>query len=621
MPEALRGLDGRGSPRLVAPGSCRAGVAPVAPEEVDPAGGSVASRPVEAWGTPEQVEQSRLAGASEGASGGGGGDELDWVEMGTASGDQQHGARVQGQVRFVRHLALFRHYFQHPWLRLFIAYLVTLLNFLMFAEDPVSHSRTEANVAVVGNCFSLVVNKYPGGWWSVLKVCTWLCGIAGGMLVGKFIIHQALFGNMLRLKMFHKDRGTWMVMFFTSIMLLFFFSHIYNLLLTFSPNMTEYIVSDYMGLKNENFMRGAALGTWMGDSVTAWMVTDMMLQDTKYPAWAKSLRCFWRRGNNRIIVFWVVWLSLTSLVVLVVCTDWISWDAINHGFLPSNEVSRAFLASFILVFDLLIVMQDWEFPHFIGAMDVKLPGLHTSHIQLQLPRCIFREVYHIHITGKWFNYGIIILVLILDLNMWKNQIFYKPYEYGQYLSPSLNIYTVTNVSHFRAFNASTFTWEWRTAHVNPDTNRTYTQGDLFMFSKFVDTGLSTKCLAFLPSLLAFTMFGIFVVVFGRFKEGELLPGDVKMYQKVESVGFPCFKTMLLTRVPKGHGGGSGDGSCPRRAEAGDKALHDFQAEGDLGNVEPRSKVGRDSDTNCGTEDDCHGRSDSQPNPVRETELL
>lgn len=52
-----------------------------------------------------------------------------------------------------------------------------------------------------------------------------------------------------------------------------------------------------------------------------------------------------------------VLLTLTSAVVLVITTDWISWDKLNRGFLPSDEVSRAFLASFILVFDLLIVMQ------------------------------------------------------------------------------------------------------------------------------------------------------------------------------------------------------------------------------------------------------------------------
>ena len=35
-----------------------------------------------------------------------------------------------------------RYYFQHPWLRVIVAYLVIFCNFLLFAEDPVSHSHT-----------------------------------------------------------------------------------------------------------------------------------------------------------------------------------------------------------------------------------------------------------------------------------------------------------------------------------------------------------------------------------------------------------------------------------------------------------------------------------------------
>lgn len=61
--------------------------------------------------------------------------------------------------------------------------------------------------------------------------------------------------------------------------------------------------------------------------------------------------------NECLVSFRTVLFTLTSVVVLVITTDWISWDKLNRGFLPSDEVSRAFLASFILVFDLLIVMQ------------------------------------------------------------------------------------------------------------------------------------------------------------------------------------------------------------------------------------------------------------------------
>ncbi len=48
-------------------------------------------------------------------------------------------------------------------------------------------------------------------------------------------------------------------------------------------------------------------------------------------------------------------------------------------------------------------------------------------------------------VGKWFNYGIIFIVMILDMNMWKNQMFYKPYNYGQYEDPDTR--KVKNQTH------------------------------------------------------------------------------------------------------------------------------------------------------------------------------
>ncbi|XP_017744455.1 PREDICTED: transmembrane protein 117 isoform X3 [Rhinopithecus bieti] len=283
-----------------------------------------------------------------------------------------------------------------------------------------------------------------------------------------------------------------------------------------------YIITDYMGIRNESFMKLAAVGTWMGDFVTAWMVTDMMLQDKPYPDWGKSARAFWKKGNVRITLFWTVLFTLTSVVVLVITTDWISWDKLNRGFLPSDEVSRAFLASFILVFDLLIVMQDWEFPHFMGDVDVNLPGLHTPHMQFKIPffQKIFKEEYRIHITGKWFNYGIIFLVLILDLNMWKNQIFYKPHEYGQYIGPGQKIYTVKDSESLKDLNRTKLSWEWRSNHTNPRTNKTYVEGDMFLHSRFIGASLDVKCLAFVPSLIAFVWFGFFIWFFGRFLKNE-----------------------------------------------------------------------------------------------------
>jgi len=45
-------------------------------------------------------------------------------------------------------------------------------------------------------------------------------------------------------------------------------------------------------------------------------------------------------------------------------------------------------------------------------------------------------------AGKWFNYGIIFLVMILDLNMWKNQIFYAPEDFAQCVDEQSKISTL-----------------------------------------------------------------------------------------------------------------------------------------------------------------------------------
>ena len=70
-----------------------------------------------------------------------------------------------------------------------------------------------------------------------------------------------------------------MVMFLTTLVSLFIFSFIYNGFLSLGDtSLTYYKITTYLGYENQTFMKAAGLGTWMGDFVTAWMVTDMMLQ-------------------------------------------------------------------------------------------------------------------------------------------------------------------------------------------------------------------------------------------------------------------------------------------------------------------------------------------------------
>lgn len=83
----------------------------------------------------------------------------------------------------------------------------------------------------------------------------------------------------------------------------------------------------------------------------------MMLQEKLYPNWAKPVKNWWNRRYNRIILFWIIVVVTTFIVIFIIATNYIDWDRLNRGLLPSNEVSRSFLASFILVMDIMIVMQ------------------------------------------------------------------------------------------------------------------------------------------------------------------------------------------------------------------------------------------------------------------------
>lgn len=403
----------------------------------------------------------------------------------------------------------FKYWFQHPYLRLFVCYFVILCNFLVFAEDPVSHSKREADIPVVGNVFSFVFTKYPQDWrWRFAKVSMWLLAVGVGMVCGKTIIHGIVLSRWLRLKMFRNDQGSWMVQFLTVIIALYFFSHAYNvvLVLTF-PSAKQYTIDSKLGVTNSSIMKAAACGTWLGDLITALIVTDMMLQDNLYPDWAPSARKFWRTHNVvRICVFWIGSAVITTIVIMFITTDWITWDRLNRNFIATTELSRAFLCSTVLVLDLLIVMQDWDFPHFTSTLDVNLPGF-NKHI-------ISFDAMELQISGKWFNYGIIFLVMIFDLNMWKNQIFYYPEKYGQYIATEHRVYTVINESILMTNDPDNWSYAARSV-ADSQTGLPLMEEDMYMHSRFLGYSMLIKSMAFIPCVFGFVIFFILVAVYGR----------------------------------------------------------------------------------------------------------
>lgn len=68
------------------------------------------------------------------------------------------------------------------------------------------------------------------------------CHVLAGCHAAWTVTHGAVLavlplGRYLRLKMFREDHGSWMTMFFSTILFLFIFSHIYNLFLLMAGSM------------------------------------------------------------------------------------------------------------------------------------------------------------------------------------------------------------------------------------------------------------------------------------------------------------------------------------------------------------------------------------------------
>ena len=70
----------------------------------------------------------------------------------SADAEQEEQKRPEVKKNFV-------YYFRHPYFRIVTSYLVVFCNFLIFAEDPVSHSYTDCVIDIIGNMYAFVFSR------------------------------------------------------------------------------------------------------------------------------------------------------------------------------------------------------------------------------------------------------------------------------------------------------------------------------------------------------------------------------------------------------------------------------------------------------------------------------
>jgi len=162
----------------------------------------------------------------------------------------------------------------------------------------------------------------------------WMLAIGCGMVVGKTIIHSMILSRFLRLKMFRADQacerffrikksnsknnfipqtitgfmdgpifhGDSLTLPFLTCLQCHPCSHlscieaIYHQFWNGGYELEVWKLALASLPNHDNFclvfslMKAAACGTWLGDLITALIVTDMMLQDNFYPGWAPKFR-------------------------------------------------------------------------------------------------------------------------------------------------------------------------------------------------------------------------------------------------------------------------------------------------------------------------------------------
>ena len=104
--------------------------------------------------------------------------------------------------------------------------------------------------------------------------------------------------------------------------------------------------------------------------------------------------------------------------------------------------------------------------------------------------------------------------------MWKNQIFYAPFDYGQYTDSNGKIHSVTDEYSLQTFNETQLSYSYRSVTINPLTNATYLAGDTVTNARYNGYHIVIKLLAFIPSFTAFGIFGVLLWKFGRRKPHE-----------------------------------------------------------------------------------------------------
>ena len=112
----------------------------------------------------------------------------------------------------------------------------------------------------------------------LLKLFICLCACVSAIWIGKYMIHQLIFNGILKLKLFSKGQGLWIIIFIMLIVSLYLWSLVFNEVVKIQPELHDYYISNKMEIKFKTFTKGVAIMSFISHFTMVLMITDSILQ-------------------------------------------------------------------------------------------------------------------------------------------------------------------------------------------------------------------------------------------------------------------------------------------------------------------------------------------------------
>lgn len=360
---------------------------------------------------------------------------------------------------------------KHPLARFSVSVLVAILNLYVYYGDPATYSNAESYGTMIGDIYH--------GWFEpddpaflalrlgVMCVLS-VVGVWGGLSLQRYLRDTwrlVLFGhdngeNERREPLASQDGAVFLI--FTVTCLCYFFGlKMYNGALAAAGAERHKAGSGMHRWTYAYFnLILAGLFTFVCDAWAIVTVGDQMLQEIDqkrgvgYDAYAREggalprFAAWFARYRLRITraslaLLWGV--GCSSMI-----SDYVRVDRILSRDGPAvpgervgrssfwspaanDEFARMFVGCVVAFLNILIVMQDWDFPDFSGG-EIKISGFDVEGIRFErggrFARALLPTVY---ISGKWFNYMGVLMGLAFDWGYWfMTALPFRPCDYAQF---------------------------------------------------------------------------------------------------------------------------------------------------------------------------------------------